>query len=127
MIVGIGHVNRAMAVRDRMCRIADVAIERWRCGRLRRIEGKPPVFVEVQLARRCISRGPGIKLHPLVTAGLKEKSLFERKAALVLEPVGEPRCFNFLAEIEGGVTAEGNRPERAAGAATPAAMIPRPG
>src|SRR5579872_2108138 len=81
--------------------------------------------MEVKLAPRCVFWRPGIELHPLVAARLKKKSFFERQATFVLEPVSEPRRFDFLAEIERGVAAKRNRAERFARAAPPAAVIPR--
>src|SRR5579859_5158566 len=112
MIVGIGHVNRAMPVGNGMSRVADVAVERAGSGSLRRFEGEFTVLVEVELPSGSFLRRPGIELHPLVAASLKEQSFFEREAALVLEPVSEPGRFNFLAKVERCIAAERNLAER---------------
>src|SRR5689334_17725718 len=125
MIVGVGHVNRAMPVWNGMSRVADVAVEGAGSCSLRRFEGEFAVLVEVQLPCGSFLRRPGIELHPLVAARLKKQSFFKRKAALVLEPVSKPGRFDFLAKVERRIAAERNLAERISQAVSPAAVIPR--
>src|SRR5260370_39253765 len=68
---------------------------------------------------------PGVERGPGVAASLKCCGFLYRQSAFVVQPVGKPRRFDFLAEVNGGIAVKRNVAQRRAFAAAPAAMIPR--
>src|SRR5579859_770507 len=125
MILGIGHVDGAVAIGNGMSGIAHVTVRRVRRICLWSIKGKFSMVAEIEIASLCFAGRPGIELHPLVAASLKEFGFFERQRAFVLEPIGKPGRFDILAKIKGGIAAKGDCTKRIAAAAAPSAMIPR--
>ena len=104
----VGELDRSLAVWNRMGRIGDVAVVH-RCPRLTRrgrLERQPAASPEIEFARRAGAGGPAVKTAPGVAAALEQRRLRELEPALALEPVGEPRRLDLLAEVLPGGAAE---------------------
>src|SRR5690348_18456034 len=125
MIFGIGHIDGAVTIGHGMSGIAHVAVRRVRRICLWSIKGKFSMVAEIESASLSFAGRPGIEMHPVVAPCLEELGFFERQCAFVLEPIGKPGRFDFLAKIEGGIAAKGDCTKRIAAAAAPSAMIPR--
>ena len=75
-------------------------------------------------ARDASARRPAVVGAPLVGSGLERRRLRELERPLVLEPVGEPRRLDVLAERGRGGAAEIDGSELLSGWRVPAAVIP---
>ena len=111
LILGLPEVpaivmDRPVLERHRVVGVGDVLVVGVAVRGGGRVERDDAVGAEVDVARHHALGGPAVVLLPLVGAGLEGDHLGFGQRPLVLQPVGEPRGVDLVAEVAGGRAAQ---------------------
>jgi hypothetical protein len=118
-------LDRAVAVRHRIGRIAYVTVGVVPVGRAPRTKGRLPPAARVRCRHR-LARRPGVEPPPALRTRVEDDRFRELALPLVLQPVGEARRLDLAPVVVTRRAAPRNDAARVARVREPLAVLPGP-